>query len=140
MAQPSNLLRISLSTTRRAGRETRTIQQPRYQLWLACFFIFGATFGLTPWNEGSARPRRIQLALLAVQAVTALVMLVLVCSGHEGALLVLVAAQLGWFMSLRRALLWVVIQAVLMGAILALGWPLAEITRRRAAGPLRAPR
>jgi signal transduction histidine kinase len=54
-------------------------------------------------------------------------MLVLVCSGHEGALLVLVAAQLGWFMSLRRALLWVVIQAVLMGAILALGWPLASI-------------
>ena len=140
MAQPSNLLRISLSTTRRAGRETRTIQQPRYQLWLACFFIFGATFGLTPWNEGSARPRRIQLALLAVQTVTALVMLVLVCSGHEGALLVLVAAQLGWFMSLRRALLLVVIQAVLMGAIPALGWPLAEITRRRAAGPLRAPR
>jgi hypothetical protein len=59
------------------------LQQPRYQLWLACFFIFGFTFGLTPWNEGSARPRRIQLALLAVQAVTALVMLVLVCSGHE---------------------------------------------------------
>lgn len=60
------------------------LQQPRYQLWLACFFIFGVTFGLTPWNEGSVRPRRIQLALLAVQAVTALVMLVLVCSGHEG--------------------------------------------------------
>src|SRR5258708_13080877 len=54
-------------------------------------------------------------------------MLVLVCSGHEGALLVLVAAQLGWFMSLRRALLWVVIQAVFMGAILGFGWPLASI-------------
>ena len=103
------------------------LQQPRYQLWLACFFIFGVTFGLTPWNEGAGRSRRIQLALLAVQAVTALVMLVLVCSGHEGALLVLVAAQLGWFMSLRRALLWVVIQAVLMGAILGFGWPLASI-------------
>jgi len=103
------------------------LHQPRYLLWLACFFIFGVTFGLTPWNEGSVQPGRIQLALLAIQAVTALVMLVLVCSGHEGALLVLVAAQLGWFMSLRRALLWVVIQAVLMGAILALGWPLASI-------------
>ena len=103
------------------------LQQPRYQLWLACFFIFGVTFGLTPWNQGSVGRRRIQLALLGVQAVTALVMLVLVCSGHEGALLVLVAAQLGWFMSLRRALLWVLIQAVLMGAILTVGWPLAEI-------------
>src|SRR5260221_4533836 len=30
-------------------------------------------------------------------------------------------------MSLRYALLWAVIQAVLMGAILALGWPLASI-------------
>jgi signal transduction histidine kinase len=103
------------------------LQQPRYQLWLACFFIFGVTFGLTPWNVGSAGPRRMQLSLLAVQAVTALVMLGLVCSGHEGALLVLVAAQLGWFMSLRRALLWVAIQAVLMGAILALVWPQAWI-------------
>jgi signal transduction histidine kinase len=51
-------------------------------------------------------------------------MIVLVCSGHEGALLVLVAAQLGWFMPLRHALLWVAVQAVLMGAILSVGWPL----------------
>ena len=103
------------------------LHQPRYQLWLACFFIFGVTFGPAPWNERTGRRHRIQLTLLAVQAATALVMLVLVCSGHEGALLVLVAAQLGWFMSLRYALLWAVIQAVLMGAILALGWPLASI-------------
>jgi len=100
------------------------LQQPRYRLWLTCFFIFGATFGLTPWTEGSSRPRRFQLASLTVQAITALVMIVLVCSGHEGAFLVLVAAQLGWFMSLRRALLWVVVQALLMGAILTVGWPL----------------
>src|SRR5207244_2337025 len=85
---------------------------------------FGATFGLTRWDAASSRARRIQLALLAIQAATALVMIVLVCSGHEGALLVLVAAQLGWFMSLRRALLWVAAQAALMGVILAVGWPL----------------
>ncbi len=108
----------------RLAQAPELLQQPRYWLWLTCFFIFVATFGLTPWNEGSPRPRRFQLASLAVQAITALVMIVLVCSGHEGALLVLVAAQLGWFMSLRRALLWVVLQAVLMGAILTVGWPL----------------
>jgi len=61
------------------------------------------------------------LGLLAIQAATALVMIVLVCSGHEGALLVLVAAQLGWFMSLRHALLWVATQAVLMGIVLTFG-------------------
>src|SRR6516225_1848648 len=103
------------------------LQQPRYQLWLACFFIFGVTFGLTPWSERSARPRRVQLAALAVQAGAALVMISLICTGHEGALLVIVAAQLGWFLSLRRALLWVAIQAVLMGAILVLSWPMADV-------------
>jgi signal transduction histidine kinase len=89
--------------------------------------VFGATFGLTRWDISSSRARRVQLGLLAVQAGTALVMIVLVCSGHEGALLVLVAAQLGWFMPLRRALLWVAAQAVLMGIILGLGWPLRTI-------------
>src|SRR5260370_40851422 len=29
-------------------------EQPRYQLWVACFFILGTAFGLSPWNEGSA--------------------------------------------------------------------------------------
>src|SRR5712691_9522611 len=100
------------------------LQHSRYLCWLTCYFVFGATFGLTRWDAGSPRGRRLQLSLLAVQAITALVMIVLVCSGHEGALLVLVAAQLGWFMSLRRALLWVAVQAILMGAILTLGWPL----------------
>jgi signal transduction histidine kinase len=100
------------------------LQHSRYLCWLTCYFVFGATFGLTRWDGGSPRGRRLQLALLAVQAITALVMIVLVCSGHEGALLVLVAAQLGWFMSLRRALLWVAVQAALMGGILAVGWPL----------------
>src|SRR5258708_1421070 len=103
------------------------LHQPRYQLWLACFFIFGVTFGLTPWNERTGRRHRIQLTLLAVQAATALVMLVLVCSGHEGALLVLVAAQLGWFMSLRYALLWAVIQAAFIGGHLPFGLPLASV-------------
>src|SRR5258708_20387714 len=97
------------------------LHQPRYQLWLACFFIFGVTFGLTPWNERTGRRHRIQLTLLAVQAATALVMLVLVCSGHEGALLVLVAAQLGWFMSLRYALLCPAIHALLSGVVIAFG-------------------
>src|SRR5216683_7561325 len=100
------------------------LQQPRYWLWLTCFFVFGATFGLTRWNVSSPQGRRLQLASLAVQTTTALVMIVLVCTGHEGALLVLVSAQLGWFMSLRRALLWVAVQAALMGTILVFGWPL----------------
>lgn len=93
------------------------LQHARYLCWLTCYFVFGATFGLTRWTVASRRERRLQLALLAIQAITALVMIVLVCSGHEGALLVLIAAQLGWFMPLRHALLWVAAQAALMGTI-----------------------
>src|SRR5260370_17215071 len=54
---------------------------------------------------------------------SALIMISLVCAGHEGALPGLVAAQLGWFIPLRHALFWVAAQAVLMGAILAVSWP-----------------
>ena len=97
------------------------LHQTRYICWLSCYFAFGATFGLTRWDTSSPGSRRLQLGLLAIQAATALVMIVLVCSGHEGALLVLVAAQLGWFMSLRHALLWVATQAVLMGIVLTFG-------------------
>jgi signal transduction histidine kinase len=100
------------------------LHDPRYWLWLSCFFVFGATFGMTPWNAAAPRLRRRQLASLAVQSITPLVMIALLCSGHEGVLLVLVAAQLGWFLSLRHALLWVAAQAVLMGAVLSAGWPL----------------
>ena len=120
VARGSTAIRLALP-------ETDAIAAAALSAMVGMFFHLRRYIRPYTVEQGSVRPRRIQLALLAVQAVTALVMLVLVCSGHEGALLVLVAAQLGWFMSLRRALLWVVIQAVLMAAILALGWPLAEI-------------
>jgi len=45
-----------------------------------------------------------------------------VCSGQEGALLVIVAAQLGWVLPLSRALVWVAVQATVMCAILAFSW------------------
>ena len=79
----------------RVAQVPELLHQSRYICWLSCYFAFGATFGLTRWDTGSAGMRRLQLGLLAIQAATALVMIVLVCSGHEGALLVLVAAQLG---------------------------------------------
>src|SRR5258708_13407871 len=88
------------------------LHQPRYWLWLSCFFVFGIAFGLTPWrNAEGSRSRRLQFASLAAQAITALGMIVLGCSGHEGALLFLVSPQLGWVMPLRRGLLYVAVQA-----------------------------
>jgi signal transduction histidine kinase len=102
----------------------KLLKQPRYELWLICFFIFGITFALTPWKERPPGLRGHQLALLGVQAATALVMIVFVCTGKEEALLVVVAAQLGWFLPLRQAMLWVAVQAVLMFAIVAIREPL----------------
>jgi signal transduction histidine kinase len=103
------------------------LRQPRYGLWLACFLIFGATFGLTRWSTDPPPLHYRQLASLGIQSVTALIMIALVCTGHEGMLLVLVAAQLGWFMPIRHALFWVVAQAVLMGVILGLSWPMRVV-------------
>jgi hypothetical protein len=114
------------SAIRLAFPDTGTITAAALSAMAGMFFHLRRYIRPHTVERGTSATTRIQLGLLGVQAATALVMLVLVCSGHEGALLVLVAAQLGWFMSLRHALLWVLIKAVLMGAILTLGWPLAS--------------
>ena len=100
-----------------------------YWLWLACFVIFGVMFGLTGWKEVAARPRRLQIVSLVTQTAAALAMIRLVCSGQEGALLVIVAAQLGWMLPLSHALAWVLAQAAIMCAILAFSMP-SQVTLR----------
>jgi signal transduction histidine kinase len=55
-----------------------------------------------------------------IQTSAALVMIRLVCSGQEGSLLVIVAAQLGWLLPLPIALGWILAQATAMCVIL--GW------------------
>jgi len=100
-----------------------SLGEPRYWLWLTWFFIFGVAFAMTAWRTTPAGPRWRQLVSLAIQTMSALAMIQLVCSGQEGALLVIVAAQLGWVLPLGRALAWVAAQALIMCAILALSWP-----------------
>src|SRR5258708_13113533 len=75
------------------------LHQPRYWLWLTCFFVFGATFGLTRWNVSSPNGR-LQLASLAVQAITALVIIILVFHPHAGAFLCLLPPPPRWFLLL----------------------------------------
>lgn len=99
------------------------LHEPRYWLWLVFFVVFGVAFALTGWRATAASARGRQLASLFIQTAAALAMILLVCSGHEGALLVIVAAQLGWLLPLGRALAWVAVQAILMCAILAVSWP-----------------
>jgi signal transduction histidine kinase len=91
-----------------------------YVLWLVCFLIFGLAFALTGWRATEAGHRGRQVMSLVLQTVAALTMIRLVCSGQEGALLVIVAAQLGWILPLRTALIWLATQAFVMCLILAL--------------------
>jgi hypothetical protein len=60
-----------------------------YQLWLACFVVFGAAFGLTGWRTPPSQRRWIHIASLVIQTSAALTMIRLVCSGQEGSLLVI---------------------------------------------------
>lgn len=107
----------------RLSGQPALLGEPRYWLWLTWFFIFGIAFAMTAWRTTPVGPRWRQLVSLAIQTMSALAMIQLVCSGQEGALLVIVAAQLGWVLPLGRALAWVAAQALVMCAILALSWP-----------------
>lgn len=93
-----------------------------YFVWLVCFGVFGAAFSLTGWREPAGRTGLRQAVSLVLQTTTALAMILLVCSGQEGALLVIVAAQVGWVLPLSQALMWVALQATLMCAMLAFSW------------------
>ncbi len=107
----------------RLSRNPALLDEPRYWLWLTWFFVFGVAFAMTAWRTTPVGPRWRQLVSLAIQTLSALAMIELVCSGHEGALLVIVAAQLGWVLPLGRALAWVAAQALIMCAILVWSWP-----------------
>jgi signal transduction histidine kinase len=97
----------------------RLCREPHYLVWLVCFGAFGAAFALTGWREPAGRSGVRQAVSLILQTTAALAMILLVCSGQEGALLVIVAAQLGWVLPLAQALTWVAVQATLMCAVLA---------------------
>jgi signal transduction histidine kinase len=107
----------------RLVQDPAKLEASRYWLWLACFAVFGLAFAFTAWPEHGRRARRRQVASLIVQTAAALAMIRLVCSGQEGGLLVIVAAQLGWVLPLWPALVWVFVQAAVMCAILAFSWP-----------------
>jgi DNA-binding NarL/FixJ family response regulator len=64
--------------------------------------------------------RSTRIALLAVAVVASLVVVLLACDGFEGALLVLVAAQVGGLVPRRFGIAWVLVQTVLLAA--AIGW------------------
>ena len=75
--------------------------------WTAVYLGFGALFALDL--------RRPHLILLALASAAALYLVVLRCNGYEGALLALVAMQLGTRMHRLTGIVWILGQTLLLG-------------------------
>lgn len=90
--------------------------------WTLAYLLFGAAF----WMSSSGRDlsRRAGLALLALQALCVMVLVLLLCDGFEGALLVMVAMQLASRVERRAGLAWIAVQSILLCAAIAIHWSL----------------
>ena len=75
--------------------------------WSAVYLSFGALFALDL--------RRPHLILMGLASATALALVVLRCNGYEGALLALVAMQLGPRVNRTAGITWILGQSVLLG-------------------------
>jgi len=93
--------------------------------WLAAWLVFAlALWATTSGKEWSRRLEFFPLALLALQAACVMALVLLLCDGFEGALLVLVAMQLAPRVSRRTGLGWIAVQSLLLGASIAIHWSL----------------
>src|SRR5436305_133909 len=93
-----------------------------FAVWLTAWLLFAAAFWVT--SAGRERTRRLDLALLALQAACVMALVLFLCDGFEGALLVLVAMQLAPRVSGRTGLLWIAVQSLLLGIAITIHWSL----------------
>jgi len=82
--------------------------------WAVAYLAFLALF-LLALRTGS-------LLAIAGQAVAVVALVLLLCDGFEGALLVLGALQLGGLLSRRRGLLWIAVQSALLASAVSVHW------------------
>ncbi len=82
--------------------------------WSTAFVLFGALFVLDL--------RRPRLAWLALEALAVVVMVLLLCHGFEGTLMVLIAMQLGSRTSRAAGMGWIAAQTLLLAAAIAIHW------------------
>ncbi len=86
----------------------------RLVVWLIAYVAFAIAF--------AARARVRGFAPLVMEVAAVLAMVLTLCNGFEGTLLVLVAAQLGLSTSRRVGLPWIAIQSALLFAAIAVHW------------------
>ena len=91
----------------------------RMTWWVAAFAVFGAALAI-PLPDGAMSLRaRITLGL---QVLAVFIMVLLLCNGFEGTLLVLIAMALGTRASRPEAMIWIVAQTALLFAGIAIHW------------------
>jgi signal transduction histidine kinase len=93
----------------------------RLLAWSVAYAGFGAAFWLS-LGRRAASARGPRLALLGAQGACVVAMILLLCDGFEGALLVLVALSLGGLVSRRAGVLWIAAQSALAAGAIAIHW------------------
>lgn len=88
--------------------------------WLAAWLLFAAAFWITA--AGGSRSRLVDLVLLALQGACVVTLVLLLCDGFEGTLLVLIAMQLAGRVPRRAAFSWIAFQTLFLWAAVALHW------------------
>lgn len=111
MATPFLLVLVTLARNPGAFAKTRIL------MWLSAYAAFGLLFWLTA-KHVEQLSRAWLTASLIVQIAPVLLMINAICSGSEGALLVVVAGQLAPIFSLPLSLSWVAGQTLLMGVVI----------------------
>ena len=109
MATPFMLLLVSLV------RHPASLRKDRILVWFSAYAMFSLVFWLTA-RQGEKLSRAWPALILETMLV--LLMVNSICSGSEGALLVVVAAQLSPLLSLPASLSWVGGQTLLMGLVI----------------------
>ena len=82
--------------------------------WAVSFLIFGAAFAFASWRPG--------IGALIIETAAVMSMVLLLCNGFEGTLLVLVAMQLPELVSRRGAIGWIIVQNILLFTSIAIHW------------------
>src|SRR3954453_2640334 len=93
-----------------------------FAAWLVAWLVFALAFWMTA--AGPERSRRADLLLLGLQAACVMVLVLRLCDGFEGTLLVLIAMQLAPRVSRRTGLAWIAVQSLLLGIAITLHWSL----------------
>jgi signal transduction histidine kinase len=104
-----------------------SLRQPitlvRFGPWLVAFLVFGAAYGRS-FNTLARATFESLAPWIAVQVACVLALVLLLCQGFEGTLLVLVALQLGLVADTRTGVVWVVAQSALLAWAIQLHWSL----------------